>query len=120
MASLLHILILENSPQSFIKIRDPNSSVYPVSKKTLTTGAASFAEAMRMGADVYRVLELKLLEIQEAKPPLPVTSEGGFAPELEDDREAFTTVDEAIKDAGYEGKVKIAVDIGATAFCRDG
>lgn len=75
---------------------------------------------MRMGTEIYRDLEGKLAELQELKAPLTVADDGAFAPELEDDNEALTTLDEAIKSAGYEGKVKIALDVDASAFCRDG
>ncbi|XP_025602160.2 enolase-like [Athalia rosae] len=86
----------------------------------LPTGAVSFADAMKMGTEVYRAVELKLAEQQETKPPLPVSEKGGFTPELEDDKEALTIIDEAIKTAGYEGKIKIAMDMSASTFCKDG
>ncbi|XP_008207002.1 enolase-like [Nasonia vitripennis] len=86
----------------------------------LPTGAETFAEAMRMGTEIYRDLERKLAELQELKPPLTVADDGAFAPGLEDDNEALTTLDEAIKSAGYDGKVKIALDVDASAFFREG
>lgn len=63
---------------------------------------------------------MKLAEMQELKPPLGVGDKGSFMPQLEDDKEALATLDEAIKEAGYEGKVKIGLDIAASTFCQDG
>lgn len=86
----------------------------------LPIGAESFADAMKMGMEVYRVLEKKIAETQEIQLPLPVSDEGAFAPELEDDKDALTLLDESIKDAGYEGKIKIAIDMAASAFYKEG
>ncbi|XP_014216442.1 enolase-like [Copidosoma floridanum] len=86
----------------------------------LPTGAQSFAEAMRMGTEVYRALERQLAEMQELKVPLGIVDTGGFAPELEDDAEALVTIDAAISSAGYDGKVSIGINPCATAFCKDG
>lgn len=73
-----------------------------------------------MGTEVFRVMEQKIAEQQDTKTPLPVGDEGSFAPELEDDKEALTLIDEAIKAAGYDGKIKIALDMSASTFCKDG
>ncbi|XP_011495512.1 PREDICTED: alpha-enolase-like [Ceratosolen solmsi marchali] len=86
----------------------------------LPTGATTFAEAMKMGIDIYREIEEQLAKIQEAKLPLTVLNEGTFAPQFDDNKEALATIDTAIKNKGYEGKVKIAVDIGASTFFKDG
>ncbi|XP_046735203.1 enolase-like [Diprion similis] len=86
----------------------------------LPTGAESFADAMKMGTEVFRVIERKLGEQQDAKLPLPVGDEGSFMPELEDDKEALSIIDDAIKTAGYDGKIKIALDMAASTFCKDG
>ncbi|XP_043286564.1 enolase-like [Venturia canescens] len=86
----------------------------------LPTGAESFADAMKMGTEVYRALEKLIAESQEAKTPLPVGDEGAFSPEFEEDREALSMINDAIKNAGYDGRVKIAIDMAASAFCKDG
>lgn len=83
-------------------------------------GAESFADAMKMGTEVYRTLEKMIAESQEAKTPLPVGDEGAFSPEFEEDREALSLINDAIKNAGYDGRVKIAIDMAASAFCKDG
>lgn len=87
----------------------------------LPIGAESFADAMKMGTEVYRVLEQKIATAQEIQLPLPVSDEGAFTPlELEEDKEALLLLDESIKEAGYEGRIKIAMDMAASAFYKEG
>ncbi|XP_033221760.1 alpha-enolase-like isoform X2 [Belonocnema kinseyi] len=82
-------------------------------------GAVSFADAMKMGSEIYREIERKISEKQEKKLPLLSNGEGAFAPAMENE-EVLTLMDEAIKTIGYDGKVKLALDIGASAFNKDG
>ncbi|XP_012246604.1 enolase-like isoform X2 [Bombus vosnesenskii] len=70
---------------------------------------------------VYRVLERKIAAAQEIQLPLPVSDNGAFTPlELEEDKEALLLLDESIKEAGYEGRIKIALDMAASAFYKEG
>ncbi|MDO7868809.1 phosphopyruvate hydratase [Nocardioides jiangxiensis] len=82
-------------------------------------GAPSFAEALRVGAEVYHTLKGVLKEKGLAT---AVGDEGGFAPNLESNRAALDLIAEAIAKAGYElGKdVVLALDVAATEFCEDG
>ncbi|XP_076686141.1 enolase [Andrena cerasifolii] len=86
----------------------------------LPIGAESFADAMKMGSEVYRVLERKIAATQEIQMPLPVSDEGAFTPELEEDREALILLDESIKEAGYEGKIVMGLDMAASSFYKEG
>ncbi|XP_054013336.1 enolase-like [Hylaeus anthracinus] len=86
----------------------------------LPIGAESFADALKMGTEVYRVLERKIATTAEINLPLSVSDEGAFTPELEEDREALMLLDESIKEAGYEGKIVIALDMAASAFYKEG
>ncbi|CAK9797391.1 enol-1 [Anthophora quadrimaculata] len=87
----------------------------------LPIGAESFADAMKMGTEVYRVLEQKIATAQEIQLPLPISDEGAFTPlELEEDKEAVLLLDESIKEAGYEGRIKIALDMAASVFYKEG
>ncbi|XP_015607056.1 enolase [Cephus cinctus] len=86
----------------------------------MPTGAESFADAMKMGTEVYRTIEKSIAEQQDTKTPLSVNDEGAFVPELEDDKEVLNLINEAIKATGYDGKIKIALDMAATSFCKDG
>lgn len=84
------------------------------------SGAESFADAFKMGTEVYRVLESKIAAAAEINLPLPVSDEGAFVPELEEDREALILLDESIKEAGYEGKIMIGLDMAASSFYKEG
>ncbi|HVE14083.1 MAG TPA: phosphopyruvate hydratase [Elusimicrobiota bacterium] len=81
------------------------------------TGPASFSEALRAGAEVYHVLKSLLAAKGHTT---SVGDEGGFAPHLKTHDEAIRFILDAVKKAGYEGKVQLAVDAAASEFCSDG
>ncbi|KAI9006378.1 enolase [Hyaloraphidium curvatum] len=85
----------------------------------LPVGAPSFSEAMRYGAEVYATLK-GLIKKKYGADATGVGDEGGFAPNLQDNEEGVKLLQEAIKAAGYEGKVLIGADIAASEFYRDG
>lgn len=78
-------------------------------------GAQSFAEALRMGAEVFHTLK-KVLKAKGMS--TNVGDEGGFAPNLPSNEAAIQTVVEAIEKAGYRPGVDmfIALDAAATEF----
>ncbi|MGB9662066.1 MAG: phosphopyruvate hydratase [Moorellaceae bacterium] len=82
-------------------------------------GAENFAEALRMGAEIFHHLKavLKGKGLNTA-----VGDEGGFAPNLSSNEEAIEVILEAISRAGYEpGKdAFLALDPAATELYRDG
>jgi enolase len=82
-------------------------------------GAASFAEALRMGAETYHALK-KILN--KSGHQTAVGDEGGFAPDFKTNSEAFKYLTDAISEAGYEPGVQIslAMDVAASEFYRDG
>ena len=82
-------------------------------------GASSFAEAMRVGSEVYQALKSVL---KERKLATGLGDEGGFAPNLDNNRAALDLIEEAIKQAGYTpGKeVALALDVAASEFYSDG
>ena len=49
-----------------------------------------------------------------------VGDEGGFAPNVSGADESLELLSEAIKKAGYEGKIKIALDVASSEFYKDG
>jgi enolase len=49
-----------------------------------------------------------------------VGDEGGFAPNVSGAEESLELLAEAIKKAGYEGKVKIALDVASSEFYKEG
>lgn len=81
--------------------------------------ATSFAEGLRMGAEIFHHLK-KVLSSRGLS--TSVGDEGGFAPDLPSNEAALTIIAEAISNAGYElGKdVTLALDCAATEFYKDG
>jgi enolase len=75
-------------------------------------GAESFADALRMGAEVFHALKKVLVK---RKLSTGVGDEGGFAPDLKSDEEAITVVLEAIESAGYKPGQEIALALDAAA-----
>ena len=72
-------------------------------------GAPTFAEALRMGSEVYQALERLL---HDRGLPTTVGDEGGFAPPLPRNDAAMELILEAIEKAGYKpgDEVAIALD----------
>jgi enolase len=81
-------------------------------------GAETFADALRMGAEVYHSLH-KVLADKEL--PTTVGDEGGFAPPLPKNEDAMNLLLAAIEAAGYRPgeQVAIAVDAAASEYYRD-
>ncbi len=82
-------------------------------------GAPSFAEALRMGAEVFATLK-KILK--SAKQTTAVGDEGGFAPSLPSNEDAIKVVLQAIEQAGYRpGKdLMLALDCAANEWVHNG
>jgi enolase len=82
-------------------------------------GAKTFADALRMGAEVFHTLKKVLVKRGLAT---GVGDEGGFAPNLSSDEEALNVILEAIDGAGYRaGKdIAFALDAAASEFYSDG
>ena len=85
----------------------------------LPVGARSFKEALRMGTEVFHHLK-DILKGKGYK--TSVGDEGGFAPDLRSNEEAFSLILEAIRKSGYRpGKeVALGIDAAATEFYRNG
>lgn len=80
----------------------------------------SFAENLRVGSEVYHILKQDLHR-KYGQGSTNVGDEGGFAPEqLQNAKEALDMLMKAIKDAGYTGKVDIAIDCAASEFYKNG
>ena len=82
-------------------------------------GVASFAEALRAGAEIFHALKAVLKEDGLAT---AVGDEGGFAPNLASNRAALESIVVAIEKAGYTpGKdIYLALDCAASEFYHDG
>jgi enolase len=85
----------------------------------LPVGAASFAEALRAGAEIFHALKsvLKGRGLSTA-----VGDEGGFAPDLRSNAEALDTILEAIGKAGYAAgeDILLGLDVASTEFHDNG
>ena len=84
----------------------------------LPVGACCFKEALRMGAEVFHNLKTILKKNGYVT---SVGDEGGYAPRLSSNTEAFERVVEAIKAAGYEpGKdICLGIDVAASEFYNE-
>nr|BAN65434.1 enolase (2-phosphoglycerate dehydratase) [Babesia bovis] len=81
----------------------------------LPVGAPSFKEAIRMGCEVYHNLK-KVINAKYGQDATNVGDEGGFAPNIKSAEEALDLLVESIKKAGFEGQVKIGMDVAASEF----
>ena len=82
-------------------------------------GAASFKEALRMGAEIFHHLKGVL---QGRGLNTAVGDEGGFAPNLESNEEALAVIVAAVEKAGYAmgSEITLALDCAASEFYADG
>ncbi|MGV0633194.1 phosphopyruvate hydratase [Mycolicibacillus trivialis] len=82
-------------------------------------GAATFAEALRWGTEVYHALK-SVLKKQGLSTGLG--DEGGFAPDVAGTTAALDLISSAIEDAGFKlgADVALALDVAATEFYGDG
>ena len=81
----------------------------------MPAGAKSFAEALRMGAEIFHSLKAVL---QARNCNTAVGDEGGFAPDLGSNEEAIAVIIEAIERANYVpgGDVLLALDAASSEF----
>ncbi|RIB16317.1 Enolase, C-terminal TIM barrel domain-containing protein [Gigaspora rosea] len=84
----------------------------------LPTGACSFTEAMKIGSEVYHSLK-SVIKSKYGQDATNVGDEGGFAPNIQDNKEGLELLKETVKKAGYTDKVKIAMDVAASEFYKD-
>ncbi len=85
----------------------------------LPLGASCFAEALRMGAEVYHSLK-KVLSKKGFS--TSIGDEGGFAPNLPSNEAAIEVILEAIEAAGYKAgqDIYLGIDVAANEIFKDG
>lgn len=83
----------------------------------VTVGASSFTEAMKMGTEVYHHLKA-VIKNKFGLDATAVGDEGGFAPNILDNKEGLDLIQSAIEKAGYTGKIDIGMDCAASEFYR--
>ena len=84
-------------------------------------GAPTFAEALRMGVEVYHALKGQLKD-QYGVGAVNIGDEGGFAPPLDNTEQALDVIVQAIVSAGYQPgeDVYLAIDAAASEFYEGG
>ena len=104
----------------------------------LPVGASSFKEAMKMGVEVYHNLKVtsstlikdanfmwanmlsmffqSVIKKKYGQDATNVGDEGGFAPNIQENKEGLELLKTAIEKAGYTGKVVIGMDVAASEF----
>ena len=80
-------------------------------------GAETFAEALRIGSEVFHALGALL---HERGFSTGVGDEGGFAPDLASSEEAIEVLLEAAERAGHRERIAVALDPAATELYEDG
>ena len=82
-------------------------------------GAATFAEALRQGAEVYHALKSVL---KERGLSTGLGDEGGFAPDLPSNRDALDLITTAVEQTGLKvgDDIVFALDVAASEFYTDG
>jgi len=85
----------------------------------LPTGASNFTEAMKIGSEVYHHLK-SVIKNKFGLDATAVGDEGGFAPNILNNKEGLQLIKDAIDQAGYTGKVEIGMDVAASEFFREG
>lgn len=80
-------------------------------------GAGTFTEAMKIGSEVYHHLK-KVIKDKFGLDATAVGDEGGFAPNIQNNKEGLQLIKDAIDQAGYTGKVEIGMDVAASEFFR--
>merc|ERR1711998_322254 len=84
----------------------------------MPVGAANFEEAMKIGSEVYHNLK-SVIKGKYGQDACNVGDEGGFAPNILENKEGLDLLVTAIEKAGYTGKVKIGMDVAASEFWLD-
>ena len=85
----------------------------------MPVGAPTFAEALRMGAEIFHALRASL---KKRGLSTGVGDEGGFAPSLKSNREALELVLEAVASAGFRAgeDVFLALDVASSEMWDNG
>ncbi|XP_022833147.1 enolase-like [Spodoptera litura] len=85
----------------------------------MPTGASSFAEAMRIGTEIYTYVKNIILSKYKVETSY-VADNGGFSIPLQSHRDALLFLSDAIKQCGYATKVEIALNAAASDLYKDG
>ncbi|VVB75820.1 Enolase [uncultured archaeon] len=81
----------------------------------LSVDAPNFSEGLRYGTEVFHTLR-GIIKEKYGQNAINAGDEGGFAPNVQNAKEALDLLTLAIEKAGYKGKVKIGMDVAASEF----
>lgn len=81
----------------------------------LSVDAPNFSESLRYGTEVFHTLR-GIIKEKYGQNAINAGDEGGFAPNVKDAHEALDLLTIAIEKAGYQGKVRIGMDVAASEF----
>lgn len=79
----------------------------------------TFSDALRAGVETYHVLK-DLLKSRFGYQSIQLGDEGGFTPPLTNVEDRLNLMLDAIEEAGYGGKIFLALDCAASEFYKDG
>lgn len=81
------------------------------------TGIKGMREKVQAVSACIAILKSRLMVLGY---DTPMGDEGGFAPSLSSNDEALDLLRYAIVEAGYDGRIQIALDVAASSFYKDG
>ncbi len=85
----------------------------------LPTGATTYSEALQIGVETYHVLK-NILRKKFGHQGILLGDEGGFVPKVSNVEERLEYMLQAIEEAGYSGKIFLALDAASSEFFKDG
>jgi len=81
----------------------------------LPTGASTFKESIQIGCEVYHHLK-NVIKSKYGQDAINVGDEGGFAPNIGDNKEGLNLIMDAIQKSGHTNKVELGMDVAAAEF----
>src|SRR5690606_29866782 len=112
----------EGLDRAMIELDGTENKAQPGANASLAVplaAAKTFADALRMGAEIFHHLKAVL---QGRGLSTAVGDEGGFAPNLASNEDALAAIAEAVANAGYKlgEDVTLALDCASSEFYKDG
>ena len=80
---------------------------------------SSFSQGLQAGVETYHALKA-MLKKKLGEQAMLLGDEGGFAPKIDDVESRLELMLGAVEQAGYKGKIKIALDCASSEFFKDG
>uniref|UniRef100_A0A7S2XXL5 phosphopyruvate hydratase n=1 Tax=Fibrocapsa japonica TaxID=94617 RepID=A0A7S2XXL5_9STRA len=84
----------------------------------LPTGAESFSESMLIGCEIYHALK-GIIKKKYGQDATNVGDEGGFAPNIQSNREGVELLMEACEKSGWADKIILGMDVASSEFLKE-